>query len=109
MAGAGRGSRGTGYATLIADHPLRLPGGRARESRRPVRRNGDRRDSDAANHDHDRGGEARDGRGRRARPRAARTDRGAHTRPTDAAAWNGTEPSAVPGGAMNDWDFLAEN
>ena len=39
----------------VADHPLRLPADCPREPRRPVRRDGDRRNPDLADHDHDRG------------------------------------------------------
>ena len=50
---------------VVADHPLRPPRGRARERRRPLRRDRDRRDPRTAGADADR---RREGRGARHRP-----------------------------------------
>ena len=65
------GADGDRRRAVVADHPLRPPGGRAREPRRPLRRHRDRRDPRPAGaHAHRRG----EGRGPGHRP-AGRGDR----------------------------------
>ena len=86
LAGAGRRARAARRHAGLADHPLRLSGGRRREPGRPVRRRRDRRDSHAAHPDADRRGEGRDAARRRAHAAAPRAHRGADARAHDEAA-----------------------
>ena len=90
-----RADRRRRRGAVLADHPLRPPGGGPREPRRPLRRHRDRRDPGPAGADPDRRGEGRGPGHRPAAPRPSST--AATTMPPE--AWERLHGTVRPGRA----------